>query len=208
MITILGETKAYEVIVKPVGIASQGESENALPYLLQEQLHSEIYPVHRLDQMVGGVMVYAKTASFAKELSRQIQQNVFRKKYLAVVTGKPELQATLKDYLYHDKTRNKTFVVKKLRKGVKEAILDYVVLDTNDTNSLVEVHLHTGRTHQIRVQFAARKHPLVGDGKYGSKDNRCEVSLWASGCQFLYNGVNKQYACRPEWQYPWNQFTE
>ncbi|MCF0111919.1 MAG: RNA pseudouridine synthase, partial [Erysipelotrichaceae bacterium] len=117
-------------------------------------------------------------------------------------------QATLTDYLYHDKTRNKTFVVKKLRKGVKEAILDYVVLDTNDTNSLVEVHLHTGRTHQIRVQFASRQHPLVGDGKYGSKDNRCEVSLWSSACQFLYNGVNKQYACRPEWQYPWNQFTE
>ena len=197
---ILEQNAAYVVCVKPAGIPSQGEGPEAMPARLAAELralsaqpaahppaqpaagpsaspaepslglHGEIYPVHRLDQAVGGVMVYARTKQAAAALSRAIQEGRMEKEYLAVLT-KPmaESHGTLRDLLYHDRVKNKTYVVKRKRNGVKEAVLDYETLASGAEGTLIRVHLHTGRTHQIRVQFAARGCPLAGDGKYGGK---------------------------------------
>lgn len=136
-------------------------------------LHGEIYPVHRLDQAVGGVMVYARTKQAAAALSRAIQEGRMEKEYLAVLT-KPmaEPHGTLRDLLYHDRVKNKTYVVKRKRNGVKEAVLDYETLASGVEGTLIRVHLHTGRTHQIRVQFAARGCPLAGRRKVWRQGQR------------------------------------
>ena len=189
---ILEQNAAYVVCVKPAGIPSQGEGPEAMPARLAAELralsaqpaagpsaspaepslglHGEIYPVHRLDQAVGGVMVYARTKQAAAALSRAIQEGRMEKEDLAVLT-KPmaEASGTLRDLLYHDRVKNKTYVVKRKRNGVKEAVLDYETLASGAEGTLIHVHLHTGRTHQIRVQFASRGCPLAGDGKYGGK---------------------------------------
>ena len=194
---ILEQNAAYVVCVKPAGIPSQGEGPEAMPARLAAELralsaqpaahppaqpaagpsaspaepslglHGEIYPVHRLDQAVGGVMVYARTKQAAAALSRAIQEGRMEKEYLAVLT-KPmaEPHGTLRDLLYHDRVKNKTYVVKRKRNGVKEAVLDY----------------DTGRTHQIRVQFAARGCPLAGDGKYGGRGSA--PLLWSYRLSF------------------------
>ncbi len=170
-ITVLHTTPQYLVCLKPSGV----ESEKQLPRLLCEQTGEEIlYPVHRLDKETAGVMVFAKTKSAAAYFSREIQENRFEKTYLAVVKGTlEEKESTFTDLLFRDKQKNKSYVVKRMRKGVKEAVLSYCVLKEiaveETPNTLVEVHLQTGRTHQIRVQFASRKHPLLGDKKYGGQ---------------------------------------
>ena len=200
---ILEQNAAYVVCVKPAGIPSQGEGPEAMPARLAAELralsaqpaahppaqpaagpsaspaepslglHGEIYPVHRLDQAVGGVMVYARTKQAAAALSRAIQEGRMEKEYLAVLT-KPmaEPHGTLRDLLYHDRVKNKTYVVKRKRNGVKEAVLDYETLASGAEGTLIRVHLHTGRTHQIRVQFAARGCPLAGDGKVWRQGQR------------------------------------
>ena len=157
--------------VKPSGVLSQDAGEQSMPGLLRSALGTEeIYPVHRLDQAVGGVMVYARTAEAAAALSRQIQRGAWEKTYLAVVEGTPEApEGELVDLLYHDQRRNKTYVVTRERRGVKEARLLYRILATEQGRSLVAIRLLTGRTHQIRVQFASRGLPLVGDSKNPSK---------------------------------------
>ena len=159
------------VCLKPAGV----ESEKQLPRFLCEQTGEEtLYPVHRLDKETAGVMVFAKTKPAAARFSEEIQKNNFRKTYLAVVKGHlEEKEATLTDLLFRDKQKNKSYPVKRMRKGVKEAVLSYKVLEEisveETPHSLVEIHLQTGRTHQIRVQFASRKHPLLGDKKYGGQ---------------------------------------
>ena len=165
------------VIVKPAGMASQLTPEgNDCVTALRGLTGGEIYAVHRLDTPTAGVMVYAKTKQAAAFLSREIAEGRFRKEYLALVHGCPESPAgDMEDWLFKD-ARGKTFVVKRERKGVKKARLSYETLRTFPDDkygelSLVRVRLHTGRTHQIRVQFASRKMPLLGDGKYGAKDN-------------------------------------
>ena len=207
MIEILFENNNLLICKKPVGISSQGNHENDLPVLLTQQINAPVYPVSRLDQMVGGCIVFAKK----KDVATKLQNTSYHKQYLAVITGTlEEKSAVLLDFLYHDASRNKSFVVKKKRNGVKEAKLSYEVLKETENMSFISVQLFTGRTHQIRVQFASRKHPLVGDGKYGSKDNHCEVALWAPAVSLKDPKTNEEISviCPPPAEYPFLLFTE
>ena len=196
---ILEQNAAYVVCIKPAGIPSQGEGLDAMPVRLAAEVGGEIYPVHRLDQAVGGMMVYARTKQAAAALSRAIQEGRMEKDYLAVLT-KPmaEASGTLRDLLYHDRVKNKTYVVKRKRNGVKEAVLDYETLASGAEGTLVRVHLHTGRTHQIRVQFASRGCPLAGDGKYGGKGSA--PLLWSYRLAFPdpRDGTMRIFERRPE----------
>ena len=184
MIEILEQTQAYVLCIKPAGIASQDAGAESLPQQLCSQLGcAQIFPVHRLDTQTGGVMLCAKTARAAAQLSAAIQAGGMRKTYLAVVSGCPEMtQDRWDDLLYHDKGRNKTFVVARQRAGVRPASLEYDVLAVRDGHALVRVRPLTGRTHQIRVQFASRGFPLVGDSKYGSRDKGA-LALWSASLQ-------------------------
>lgn len=208
MIDILYENNDFVVCVKPVGVASQNDKAEDLVKLLAHQLSSQIYPVHRLDTAVGGTMVFAKNTKTAAQLSRQMADGNFKKSYLAVVSGKPEEKSgVFEDLLFKDSSKNKSYVVKRERKGVKKAKLEYELLSYSDDMSLVSVLLHTGRSHQIRVQFASRKMPLIGDGKYGSKDNRCTVALWSEKITFDYNNEKVTFTSEPEKNnFPWNLF--
>ena len=174
MIPILYQDRQLAVCLKPPGVLSQEGPGDTLPSLLSRQLGGEIFPVHRLDRGVGGVMVCARTSRSAAALSSSISQGAFQKQYLCVVQGRPERETDqCRDLLLHDRTRNKSFVVTRMRGGVKEARLDYRLLSSSGGLSLLQVRLHTGRTHQIRAQFAAAGHPLLGDGKYGrERDNK------------------------------------
>lgn len=167
---ILHQNRDFVVCIKPTGVLSQGgkPGEETMLQLLENQLGGRFFPVHRLDREVGGVMVYARTSRAAGELSKVIQNGEMKKEYLAVVKGKPEPEAGIyEDLLLHDQRKNKSYVVKRLRGGVKKAKLAYGVLSAGEEASLVQVRLYTGRSHQIRVQFASRGMPLLGDGRYG-----------------------------------------
>ena len=184
------------VIVKPYGVNSQNSEGENIPDLLAQKLNIQPFVVHRLDRTTGGVMVYALNPRSAAHLSKQITENRFKKEYLAVVQGEiEENTGTMTDLLYYDKQKNKAYVVKKERKGVKKAILHYEVLkvfEQNDTTySLLKIALETGRTHQIRVQFASRGFPLCGDRRYGSKENLKNISLWAHTLSFNHPKTNK-----------------
>ena len=172
MISIIHHTDSYVVCIKPAGISSQ---QDGLGRLLSQQLNMDTYPVHRLDQAVSGLIVYALTPEAAGKLS----QSLTEKKYLAIIEKSAlPVTGTMEDWLYHDRRSNKSYVVKKKRNGVRSASLEYEILNTVNDYQLVEVSLHTGRTHQIRVQFASRKCPLCGDGKYGSRVNG-EIMLYS-----------------------------
>ncbi|MBR2354169.1 MAG: RNA pseudouridine synthase [Clostridia bacterium] len=178
------------VSVKPRGILSEGEGNNCFPSLLQSALREKgekdpVYPVHRLDKETEGLMVYARTPSAAASLSRAITEGSLKKQYLAVVCGEPkEKSGTLRDLLFYDRRLGKSFVVDRARKGVKEAILDYETLATKEGYSLLRVTLHTGRTHQIRVQFASRSLPLAGDRRYGAPPSPYFLGLSATRLSF------------------------
>lgn len=176
------------VCIKPVGILSQEDSNGGKSMITElSALYScEIYPLHRLDKGVSGVMVYAKNKFAASELSRDIAEHRFKKEYLAVVNGTPDESGEMVDLLFKDSRKNKSFVVKSMRKGVKEARLSYWCLKTNENKSVVRVLLHTGRTHQIRVQFASRKMPLLGDKKYGGDVNYNDIALLSYRLTFAH----------------------
>lgn len=187
-IQILYEDRDLLVCIKPAGLLSQADDSDrpSLVELLQARCGqgASVCPVHRLDQGVGGVMVYGKTRAGAAGLSQAIRSGAFSKEYLAAALGIVEPAAgTWRDYLFKDSRKNKTYVVGRLRKGVKEASLEYETLACCDADlgplTLVRVKLHTGRTHQIRVQFASRRHPLAGDGKYGAGRWDGEIALWS-----------------------------
>lgn len=169
---IIFEDKDIVVAVKPPELLSQSDEKgraNAVD-VLSEMTESKIYPVHRLDKGVGGVMVFAKNQKAAAELSRQVSDRTMEKEYLATLCGEIEKDSgTLEDLLFFDRGKNKSFVVKKERKGVKKAVLEYNSLSKGEGRSLVRVRLITGRTHQVRVQFASRGYPLEGDRRYGGK---------------------------------------
>lgn len=206
MIPILYEDSSLVVCVKPFGLLSQDGPENCLPALLRDQCRSEIFPVHRLDRDTGGIIVYGKTQKTAAALSAAIQRREWEKQYLCVVSGAPrEDEGTYTDLLFHDKARNKTFVVQRMRGGVKEASLSYRVLERQDQAALVQVTLHTGRTHQIRVQFASRKTPLLGDRKYGGGSGT--LALWSFHLSFRHPATGKQltFSCMPQGS-PWTSF--
>ena len=184
---VLFEDKNLIVAIKERGLLSEENSKPNMVTLLKEHTKGEIFPVHRLDKDVGGVMVYAKTKKAASELSKQAGDRTMEKTYLAVLHGAPEEKSgILEDLLFFDKRKNKSFTVKKERKGVKKALLSYNVLNEKAELSLVEVKLMTGRTHQIRVQFASRKMPLVGDRRYGAKDDSKIIALWSKEISFIH----------------------
>lgn len=186
---ILFEDEDLIVCIKPVGVLSQGGGEASLETALREHTGGEIFPVHRLDAGVGGVMVYAKTKSAAAKLSAQVAERRFEKEYLALLCGRPESESgRLEDLLFKDSSKNKVFVVKRERRGVKKAVCEYRSLWSgrlkNEEYTLVLVKLKTGRTHQIRVQFASRKLPLSGDKKYGARDGEKQIGLFSCKLSF------------------------
>lgn len=208
MIDILFENNDFIVCIKPIGTASQNDRAEDMVKILAKQTGSDIFPVHRLDTAVGGTMVFAKNSRTAAQLSKQITDGSFKKRYLAVVSGKPEEESGFfEDLLFKDSSKNKSYVVKRERKGVKKAKLGYELIASKDNMSLVKVLLYTGRSHQIRVQLASRKMPLIGDGKYGSKDNRCTVALWSNEIAFTFNNEEVSFFSEPEKdKFPWNLF--
>ena len=172
MINILYDDEYIAVAVKPAGIISEA---GGFPDILIEELSKKrgkevtLYPVHRLDKETEGIMVYALTQNTAASLSKDITDGLWQKTYLARVCGIPEKDLdTLRDLLYYDRARSKSFVVQRERKGVKEAILHYTLVSTENGYSTLKIKLETGRTHQIRVQFASRGLPLCGDRRYGA----------------------------------------
>jgi 23S rRNA pseudouridine1911/1915/1917 synthase len=207
---ILFEDRCVVVAIKPRGALSEAhEREENMPALLG----GSVYPVHRLDRGVGGVMVYAKTREAAAKLSASVQQNKLKKEYTAILSGVPALaKGELRDYLFKDSAKNKSFVVDSARKGAKEAVLTYETVDTRPCgeNALarVKIRLQTGRSHQIRVQFASRGTPLVGDGKYGSRIKAAYPALYATALSFPHpkTGKTMQFSAPVPGDFPWELF--
>ena len=210
MIEILHLDERVIVCIKPSGVLSTDE-EGGLPQLLQEQLGLEHRPrtVHRLDRVVSGLMVLARGSASAAILSGQMSGGSFGKEYLAVVHGCPaEMAGTLTDLLGRDKARKMTYVADGPGKGIQEAVLDYEVLEETGGNSLVRIALRTGRTHQIRVQFASRGMPLVGERKYSTLEDGCPIALWSHRLQFAHPFTKQpmEFRADPPAQWPWDQF--
>ena len=191
---ILFSDRDIVLCVKPVGL----DSEIQMPAALKETLGGEIYPVHRLDKNVGGVMVFARTQAAAASLSKAIQEGKLIKEYVALVHGNPPESGDWEDLLWKDSRKNKVFVVKRMRGGVKKARLEFTRL-TSGEESLVRVRLHTGRSHQIRVQFASRGYPLVGDHKYGARDNVPAPMLYSCKLIFPHKGKLLEFEKLPDW---------
>ncbi len=185
MLSILKQDSSRVFCVKPPGVLSQaapGQEESMLS-LLERQLGGPVWPVHRLDQAVGGVMVFARTQAAAGALSQAVARRLVQKEYLAVLRGRPaQAEGELRDLLYWDSARGKSFVVSRMRRGVKEASLSYRLLAEEGGLSLAHVLLHTGRSHQIRVQFASRGTPLLGDGRYGGGAGPVALWGWRLSC--------------------------
>lgn len=211
-IKILYKDKHLVIAVKPAGVLSQPDKtgDPAMTDILAEKVGTEVFPVHRLDRMVGGVMVYALTKESAGKLSGIVASDSFQKEYLTIVSGVPsEKTGDLFDFLLHDPRRNMTSVVSRSAKDAKEAKLSYEVLEQTENTALLRVLLHTGRTHQIRVQFSSRGMPILGDGKYGSRE-RHGVALWSHRLSFAHPITKKRlsYCAIPEMETPWDRFSE
>lgn len=192
---ILHATEDYAVLIKPIGM----DSEKDVPSALAQVLGDPVYPLHRLDKNVGGVMIYARTKKAAAHLSRVIQDGQMIKEYVAMVHGVPPEEGTWDDLLFKDSRKNKVFVVDRLRKGVREARLSFRRMHAENNRSLMHICLHTGRSHQIRVQFASRKFPLVGDHKYGARDEAKNPMLFSCRITFPWKGENLTYTALPPW---------
>lgn len=188
---ILYSEKGFVVCVKPVGV----DSEHELPELLKQVLGGEIFTLHRLDKNVGGVMVYARTKAAAAALSKSVQNGQIVKEYVAKVHGTPPESGDWTDLLFKDSRKNKVFVVKKARNGIKEARLCFRHLG----DGLVHVRLYTGRSHQIRVQFASRGFPLIGDHKYGSRAEATAPMLFSCRITFPYGDKTHTFTALPDW---------
>ena len=196
------------VCIKPDRVRSTDEP-GGMPELVRQALgdpKADVRTVHRLDQVVSGLMVLARNESAASDLSRQIRDGEFQKEYLAVVHGCPEnSQGELRDLLYRDKARRMTMVATEPGKGVQEAILRYRVLSKAEGMSKVQIQLLTGRTHQIRVQFARRNMPLVGERKYSTREDPCAIALWSYrlGFQHPVTGEKMVFQQEPPAIFPW-----
>ena len=210
MIRILYQDPSILVVIKPARVLSTDEP-GGLPDLVRQTLgdpKADVRTVHRLDRVVSGLMVLARNAKAASELSRQIRDDEFQKEYLAVVHGKPDAESgTLRDLLARDKARKMTFVAPEPGKGVQEAILHYLVMAGSDAMSRVRIRLVTGRTHQIRVQFASRGMPLVGERKYATLDDPCEIALWSARLGFRHpeTGEWMEFTEEPPAVFPWTE---
>ena len=211
-ISILYEDKHLVVCIKPRGVLSQTDSKgsDAMPELLATQCGGVFYPVHRLDREVSGVMVYARTREAAAKLSQLVgDHEKFCKQYLAVAEGiLEEKEGFLEDLLFHDRFKNKTYVVDRMRGGVKAAKLSYEVLEEKEGKSLVRVRLYTGRTHQIRVQFSSRGLPLAGDRRYGAAGGG-DIALFSESLTFPHPITKKTISVshRPEAEGNWSGFS-
>lgn len=212
--TILYQDRYLVVAVKPVGVLSEDDPRAAcMPGLLREHYRSlgekdYIATVHRLDRVTGGVMVFSRRREITGKLTAAVAAHQITKEYLAILRGHPERDSdTLTDLLFRDAAHNKSYVVQRMRKGVRAATLDYTVLDRTDELTLVKVRLHTGRTHQIRVQFSHRGLPLLGDIRYGSKAD-CSAALWSWHLAFAHpvTGETVDVTCPPPREYPWTLF--
>ena len=198
------------VCIKPAGVPST-DVPGGLPELVRQALgdpQATVKTVHRLDQVVSGVMVLARTARTARELSQQIQAHEFQKTYLAVLHGCPDPKAgQLRDLLLRDKAQRRTLVAAQPGPDVQEALLDYQVLAEGQGLSRVEIRLQTGRTHQIRVQFSSRGLPLVGDRKYGSDEGDFPIALWSRRIAFRHTKTGQwmEFSAEPPAIYPWTQ---
>ena len=198
------------VCLKPARVLSTDEP-GGVPDLAREALgdpKADVRTVHRLDRVVAGLMVLARNAKAASELSRQIRDDEFEKEYLAVVHGRPEEDTgTLRDLLGRDKARKMTYVAQEPAKGVQEAVLDYQVLNAASNMSRAQIRLHTGRTHQIRVQFASRGMPLVGERKYSELNDPCEIALWSCRIGFIHpkTGERMEFTHEPPEAFPWTE---
>ncbi len=218
---ILYEDKYLIVCEKPIGVESQLSSAGKpdmitllSEYRKEKGEDSYVGLVHRLDTATGGAMIYSKQENVTGKISGILNSPEYEKEYLAIVHGAPEQsEGELRDLLYHDKNKNKSYVVDRDRKGVKEAIAQYKLIDSLEDNdngkiSLVKVRLITGRTHQIRVQFASRGMSLLGDGKYGSRDNKASLALWSHRLSFVHPITKKkiEVTSEPPRDYPWSLF--
>ena len=199
------------VCLKPPGIVSTDEPDG-MPAQIRAVLGDEracVRTVHRLDAAVGGVMVFARSRVAAELLSQQMREHRFEKEYLAVVTGRPEAaEGTLRDWLFYDRTARMARVGQGPGQDVKEARLDYRVLGTAEGLSLLRIRLHTGRTHQIRVQFASRGMPLAGDRKYGAAETDFPIALWSYRVRFFHpqTGLAAEFSHLPPELAPWQSF--
>lgn len=220
-IHILFEDNHLLVVEKPPNMLTQGDSTGDIDLLsaLKEDMRirynkpGNVYLglVHRLDRPVGGAMVFAKTSKAASRLSEQIRKNELEKKYLAVAFGRPEKPSgTLVNFLAKDESSNTVRVVINADEG-KMASLEYSVLDFTQGMSLIEIKLHTGRSHQIRVQLSAMGHPLYGDQKYGMNLNKpgMQLALWSVEIGFTHPTLKQfqSYRSLPPDIYPWNLFS-
>lgn len=204
---IVYQDKDIIVCVKPAGVLSTDEP-GGVPDLVRQALgETNVRTVHRLDQTVSGLMVLARRSKAASELSRQIREGEFEKEYVAVIHGSPEENcAELRDLLFRNKQERKTYIVPETGKDVQEAVLDYRVLRRTENLTRVRIRLHTGRTHQIRVQFSGRGWPLVGDRKYGNPEETCNIALWSYRLAFNhpYSGKPMEFILEPPEIYPWS----
>ena len=208
---IIYQDRDILVCIKPAGVKSTDEP-GGLPELVREALgdpNANIRTVHRLDQTVSGLMVLGRRAKAASELSRQIREGEFQKEYLAVVHGAPPVEGTLCDLLGRDTARRITYVADAPGKDVREARLSYRVLQSCEGYSLVSICLHTGRTHQIRVQFASRGWPLAGDRKYGVEDGFEQIALWSHRISFTHpeTGETVEFSALPPQEGAWTMFS-
>jgi len=205
---LIYQDKDIVVCVKPARVLSTDEP-GGVPELVRQELgdpKADVRTVHRLDRVVSGLMVLARNAQVASELSRQIREDQFEKEYLAVVHGAPESDSgRFCDLLLRDKARRMTFVTGEMAKGVQPAALKYQVLNRNNGMSRVRIQLETGRTHQIRVQFSSRDLPLVGERKYAVLDDPCEIALWSYRLAFIHpaTGEKMEFTLEPPAVYPW-----
>ncbi len=206
---IIYQDKDIVVCVKPPRVLSTDEP-GGVPDLVRQALgdpNANVRTVHRLDRTVSGLMVLARRSKAASELSRQIRERIFQKEYLAVVHGAPEpASGTMRDLLQRDKAERKTYVVTEPGKDAQEAILHYQTLNRTEDMSRVRIQLETGRTHQIRCQFSSRGLPLVGDRKYSTIADDCEIALWSYRLAFLhpYRQEPMEFILEPPADYPWS----
>lgn len=208
-LTILYEDACLVACLKPAGVLSESPG---MPELAAQQTGAPVFAVHRLDRDAGGVMLFARDAKTAGLLCAMIRDGVPVKEYLAVVHGVPPEAGEWSDLLYHDPQRSKTFVVRRMRRGVREASLSFTRLACAQTEagtfSLVRIRLHTGRTHQIRAQFASRQFPLAGDARYGG--GKGGLALFSASLRLPHpvTGAPLRFAARPESAGAWALFPD
>ena len=213
---LLYEDSRILVCIKPAGVISAGDEPGSMPALLRQQLgdeHACVRSVHRLDAQVSGLMVFARSQMAASILSEQVRAHTFEKEYLAAVHGAFDRSAgQMEDLLWYNRSLRKARVMTEPGKDVKRALLSYEVLGYAELAdvSLVKIRLHTGRTHQIRVQFSSRGHALLGDRKYGAgEEDGCGIALWSWQLSFLHpqSGEPVLFSAKPPQEYPWNLFS-